>query len=78
MSEMDQETAAALAKIAADWRRLEAEAEPLRLEAETWRAELLAAADRLGIGAAIRRRGRETGTDGDGLKRPDGLKPSGR
>ncbi len=58
MSELDQDTAAALAKIAADWQRLEAEAEALQAEAEAWREELLAAADSLGIGEAIRRRGR--------------------
>lgn len=58
MHEPDQETAAALAKIAEEWRLLEAEAEPLRAEAEAWRRALLAEADRLGIGAELRRRAR--------------------
>lgn len=58
MSELDQDTAAALAKIAAEWQRLEEEAKLLQAEADAWRADLLAAADRLGMGEAIRRRGR--------------------
>lgn len=59
MRERDQERAAELARIAAEWQRLEAEAEALRLEADAWRQRLLAEADRLGLGEAIRRRGRE-------------------
>jgi len=58
MHEPEQETAAALAKIAEEWRQLESEEEVLRADAEAWRRALLAEADRLGIGAEIRRRGR--------------------
>jgi len=58
MNEQDQETAAALAQIAEEWRLLEAEGEALRAEMEAWRKALLAEADRLGIGAEIQRRGR--------------------
>ncbi|MCA8928424.1 MAG: hypothetical protein KDC18_10155 [Alphaproteobacteria bacterium] len=60
MCDRDQDTAAALARLAAEWRRLEVEGEDLRAEAEAWRRRLLADADRLGLGDAIRRRGRET------------------
>lgn len=58
MSEPDQETYATLAKIAAEWQQLDAEAETLRADAEAWRRSLLAQADRLGLGAAVRRRRR--------------------
>jgi hypothetical protein len=58
MSEVDQETADQLAQIAAEWQRLEGRRQVLESEFAVWREELLAEADRLGLGEAIRRRGR--------------------
>ena len=58
MHDSDQETAESLAKIAAKWQRLQTWRESLEAEFADWRRELLDDADRLGLGDAIRRRGR--------------------
>ena len=53
---IDDETKAALARLSAEWQRLEAWGETLSAETETWKEELLADADAKGLGEAIRRR----------------------
>jgi hypothetical protein len=50
MSRTDQETAAALARIGCEWRRLEAERAELEAAHARWRDTLLATAVRLGMG----------------------------
>ncbi len=54
MSDKDQETEAELARIRAEWMRLETQREPLEAEALRWRRDLLATADRLDLGERVR------------------------
>lgn len=63
MCKPDQETEAKLAEIAAEWERLEAERVRLEAEFAAWREELLTAADEIGLGEAIRRRGRRRSSE---------------
>lgn len=69
MSDLDQETEARLAGIRAEWQRLEARRELLEAEHAAWREELLAAADRLGMGERFRETLRQAG-QGPGKDRP--------
>lgn len=54
MSDLDQETEARLAEIRKEWQRLEDRREPLEAEHVAWLEQLLAEADRLGIGERFR------------------------
>ena len=54
MSEMDQETEAELARIRREWARLERWRAEVEAEHAVWREDLLAEADRLGMGERLR------------------------
>ena len=54
MSDRDQETEAELARIHREWSRLERWRLELEAEHAVWRDELLAEADRLGMGERLR------------------------
>ena len=54
MSEMDQETERELALIRREWDRLEERRKALEAEHAAWRKELLAEADRQGMGERLR------------------------
>jgi hypothetical protein len=54
MSDPDQDIAAELARIRAEWERLEAWRGDLEEESAEWRAALLAEADRIGVGERMR------------------------
>lgn len=54
MSDLDQETEDELARIRRDWARLERWRKELEAEHAAWREELLAEADRQGMGERLR------------------------
>lgn len=54
MSEMDQETEKELAEIRREWERLEVRRKALETEHAAWREDLLAEADRQGMGERFR------------------------
>ncbi|MGY9055306.1 MAG: hypothetical protein ACKVGZ_06825 [Alphaproteobacteria bacterium] len=54
MSDKDQEIAAEMARIRTEWQRLEAECAVLEAECAEWRDDLLATADRIGLGERVR------------------------